>query len=364
MIWVLTFFLSLYTLFIMMSIIGWNRTTAPDKNGHKTSESIAVVIPFRNEEKHLELTIQSVLNQKFSGEFEIILVNDHSEDSSSYIAESYANKHSQIKFYQLDQDTGKKQALDLGIQNTNSPIILQCDADCSHSSSWLNTMHNNFTSDCKLLLGPVQIAESTSGWNWVNVLEMMFLQSITASTLHFGKPTMANGANLMYLKKGYFDYKKSGTGSKSSSGDDQHLLNYLAEKDVESIKYCKDKNAIATTFFPYEWKEMVQQRSRWAKKNFSSKGQDALVGLFFLSVQFITPVLLLLSPASPTFVTHAALFFIVKTSLEFMAIRQSNQFFQTSSLKHTLSFAIIYPFFLLHILINSRKNNTWKGRAI
>ena len=247
MIWFCSILLFIYVVAIALCIIGWARTVPVNKKSGTNSASIAIVIPFRNEENHLASTIESILNQKFSGDFEIILVNDHSEDSSSQIAKNYAEEHTRIYLYQLVDQTGKKQALNFGIKKSNSQIILQCDADCTHNSSWLNTMYDNFSADCKLLLGPVKIENNKCTWNWMNELEMMFLQTITASTLYFGIPTMANGANLMYRKEDYFKYKESGIGSNYSSGDDQHLLNYLAKKDAKSIKYCKDKNTIATT---------------------------------------------------------------------------------------------------------------------
>ncbi len=53
---------------------------------------ISVVIPAFNEEKYIETCLKSLRNQKFDGNFEIIVADDSSEDNTVKIAEKYADK--------------------------------------------------------------------------------------------------------------------------------------------------------------------------------------------------------------------------------------------------------------------------------
>ena len=57
---------------------------------------VSVVMPIYNAEKYLAQAIESVLNQSLK-DFELILVNDGSKDTSLAICETYAKKDARIK---------------------------------------------------------------------------------------------------------------------------------------------------------------------------------------------------------------------------------------------------------------------------
>ena len=65
---------------------------------------ISVVMPVYNSEKYLQESIESILNQTFT-DFEFIIVDDQSTDSSWQIIQEYANKDSRIVAV---KNTGKK----------------------------------------------------------------------------------------------------------------------------------------------------------------------------------------------------------------------------------------------------------------
>lgn len=65
---------------------------------NKKSINLSIIIPVYNSEKYLERCINSLLNQKTKYEYEIILINDGSKDSSVNILEKYKN-NSKIRIY-------------------------------------------------------------------------------------------------------------------------------------------------------------------------------------------------------------------------------------------------------------------------
>ena len=54
---------------------------------------ISVTIPVYNVEKYLSRCLDSVLNQTFGGDYEIICVDDGSTDNSGKILGEYAKKY-------------------------------------------------------------------------------------------------------------------------------------------------------------------------------------------------------------------------------------------------------------------------------
>ena len=68
----------------------------------------SILVPVYNVEKYLEQCVESLLNQTFKGEYEIILVDDGSTDSSGIICDEYAEKHPQIKVIHKKKQRDKK----------------------------------------------------------------------------------------------------------------------------------------------------------------------------------------------------------------------------------------------------------------
>ena len=85
----------------------------------------SVVIPLYNKEKYIAQTLTTVLKQSFS-DFEIIIVNDGSTDSSEKIVQGFSDYR--IRYYSTENQ-GAAAARNLGIEKTTSPYIAFLDAD-------------------------------------------------------------------------------------------------------------------------------------------------------------------------------------------------------------------------------------------
>ena len=351
-----------YIILIVLTIIGWNKNKMVSNN--ENHNFVSVIIPFRNEESNLRTTIESVLKNNTT-QFELILIDDHSEDSSSTIAISFQEKFKNVSVFKLTNTTGKKAAIKLGVEQARAELILQTDADCIVQNTWVSSMACEFKNETKLLIGPVKVAKTNEYWNWFNQLEFGFLQAFTAAAANFNNPIMANGANLMYLKETYWEFEQSKLGDEYASGDDQFLLNHVKSHHPNDIKYVKKQESIVSTVFSSDWKEMVKQRSRWAKKKSTSKGIEVFIGLVLLSSQFLLPVSLIFSLFESEFINLFWTIFILKVVFEFALVSVFMSFFKLKGLKHVPLFTIVYPFFLTKvILLVKNSNNQWKGREI
>lgn len=97
-----------------------------------------VVIPLYNKEKYISSTLDSVMAQTFT-DFEVILIDDASTDSSLKIAEKYLTDSVSIVKHQ--QNKGLSAARNTGIRNANSKFIAFIDSDDLWKPNFLEQMH-------------------------------------------------------------------------------------------------------------------------------------------------------------------------------------------------------------------------------
>lgn len=87
----------------------------------------SIVVPIYNVEKYLSQCIESVLNQDFS-DFELILVDDGSTDSSGEICDEYAKNDDRIRvIHKLNG--GVSDARNIGISKANGEFVCFLDSD-------------------------------------------------------------------------------------------------------------------------------------------------------------------------------------------------------------------------------------------
>lgn len=81
-----------------------------------------------NAEKYLNAAIQSIINQTYN-DWELILINDKSDDESYKIMSKYAERDSRIRIINNVQNLGLTRSLNIGIDCANGEYIARLDAD-------------------------------------------------------------------------------------------------------------------------------------------------------------------------------------------------------------------------------------------
>lgn len=85
-------------------------------------------MPVYNSEKYLDIAIQSILNQTFSG-FEFIIVDDKSTDESLKIIKRYARSDKRIKVLRNSKNLRATKSLNRGLRMARGKYIARMDAD-------------------------------------------------------------------------------------------------------------------------------------------------------------------------------------------------------------------------------------------
>jgi hopene-associated glycosyltransferase HpnB len=114
--------------------------------------SVCAIIPARNEANVLPVSLKSLLNQEYPGEFSIILIDDQSTDKTGEVAQHIANQLNQSDRLKVISGqplpvgwSGKLWAMEQGIQTVRnqglSPdYFLFTDADIEHHSTNLKEL--------------------------------------------------------------------------------------------------------------------------------------------------------------------------------------------------------------------------------
>lgn len=125
-----------------------------------SSKLISIIIPVYNCEKYLEGTLKSILNQDTKG-IEIILINDCSPDNSAAICSKYSKKHENIKFIDLEKNSGVSHARNVGIKESIGKYLLFIDSDDTVTSDSLKIYKDILeTQDCDILVTGSNILEN------------------------------------------------------------------------------------------------------------------------------------------------------------------------------------------------------------
>ncbi|MFD1162980.1 MULTISPECIES: glycosyltransferase family 2 protein [Hwangdonia] len=88
---------------------------------------ISILTPFKNTEAYIEACLNSIVNQTYTN-WELLIVDDASTDSSPNIVKAYADKDSRIKLLKNSGD-GIIDALKLAFGNSKGELITRMDSD-------------------------------------------------------------------------------------------------------------------------------------------------------------------------------------------------------------------------------------------
>lgn len=124
----------------------------------KMIPTISVIVPVYNTEKYLQCCIDSILSQTFT-DFELLLINDGSTDSSGMICDEYAAKDNRINVFHK-KNGGVSSARNVGLDNAKGEWVIFVDADDYLCEESLECLLNGSCADL-VVGGYIRIHRST-----------------------------------------------------------------------------------------------------------------------------------------------------------------------------------------------------------
>jgi glycosyltransferase involved in cell wall biosynthesis len=174
----------------------------PKKQVDKTSEvvsGVSIVIAVKNGSEMLIRHLPMILSQDYPA-FEVIIVDDHSDISEKEMLEKSISNNSHITLIHLQDVTGKKQALSLGISSAKYNFILCTDADCYPTGrNWISSMMQ-YQNGRNMVLGFSPYEKKTGWLNLVIRFETLWTAIQYFGWANIGSPFMGVGRNMLYPK--------------------------------------------------------------------------------------------------------------------------------------------------------------------
>lgn len=125
---------------------------------------VSIVIPAYNEEKYIENCLNSLKDQKTNLKYEVIVVDNNSQDATVKVAQSFKDQFKIRTIHESKQGRGAARAR--GFEEAKGWMILSTDADAIVYPDWIDTLVASLdgkmvatTTSCKTLdLGPLKNA--------------------------------------------------------------------------------------------------------------------------------------------------------------------------------------------------------------
>lgn len=327
----------------------------------------SIIVPYRNEIGNIEQCLRRLMDQQTGYQFEIIAVDDNSEDGSRNVVDKLKKEFPKIQSLYLSNASGKKAAIHHAIGKSIGEMIITLDADIRVSKFWLNTIGDFNTAHApSMIVMPVMFEGETDLFQRMQVVEFIGIMGITGGSIKQKKAIMCNGANLAFLKSKYNEVQGYAGNENIASGDDMFLMLKLKEADLTSVMYLQHTNAIGWTKPMSSLSEFLNQRIRWASKTPHLKDNHIVFAgslILLINVLLVTQFFFVLSGITLPFVWLVC--FALKTFADYNLYRTVRPFFQKE--EDRIAFGLtsfLMPFYSVFVPIAGIfYKPTWKGRG-
>jgi len=243
---------TIYALIITILTIGILILKSKTENEIK---NISIIVAARNEENNISNLLEILSDLNYPKEnYEIIIANDRSEDSTERIIRSYQDKYKNIKLVNIVQENtkliGKKGALDQAINKSAYEYLVFTDADCLPTRNWLKEINKYWYSGVDFWAGYSPLLLKNPFISLLKNLERASIFAVTAGSFGINWGITCTARNMGYRKSVFRENNGfEGIGT-IRSGDDDLLLQKLSKYirkfsflfSSDSIVWSKDRD--------------------------------------------------------------------------------------------------------------------------
>jgi biofilm PGA synthesis N-glycosyltransferase PgaC len=230
--------------------------------GH-TYPPVTILVAGFNEAGSIASSLRSIFLQDYEGSIHIIVINDGSTDNTLQVVTDLLSEHSNLEVIDLQRNGGKAAALNQGLLQCKTDIVITIDADSYILKDGIRHLVGRYLSDpinTKAIAGEILIRNSRENWitkaqEWdyfLGIATIKRIQSLFQGTL------VAQGAFSLYDKKTVIELG----GWPEMVGEDIVLTWKILDA---GHRVGHAENALAFTDCPNTLRKFINQRRRWSR---------------------------------------------------------------------------------------------------
>lgn len=230
----------------------------------KESPLVSILVPCYNEEETVRETIAHLLNLNYSN-YEIIMINDGSTDRTAVVAKKLALDHKNVRFIDLQKNSGKANALYLGLLASRGEFLVCIDSDAVLDKNALLYMIPHFTTEHNgervgAVTGNPRVRNRSSLLARMQLVEYAsIIGSIKRTQRVLGKIMTVSGVIVAFRKKALMDID---LWDRDMITEDI-AVTWKLQKRFWDVRY--EPNAICWMLVPETVRGIWKQRVRWAQ---------------------------------------------------------------------------------------------------
>jgi glycosyltransferase involved in cell wall biosynthesis len=319
-----------YYLYFFTGVLVRNSNVKKGKITFQTQKPpVSVIICAKNEQENLEAFLPLFLEQDYP-DFEVIVVNDGSQDDTETVLNSFSKKYSNLYFTTLSNDvkvlSPKKLAVTVGIKAAKNEILLFSDADCCpQSKDWISLMVRNFLPKTEFVLGFGDYFSEKKIISHLISFDTLFIAMQYLGFAFRGFPYMGIGRNMAYRKATFFRMRGFAGHLHVVSGDDDLIVNSAGNREntqIECVAESKTLSLPKRSFF--QW--IAQKRRHLSAAPLYSAKSKQILGAEVLSRGFFYIFfLLLLLTQNLFFIIFSLSLFLVRYSVQLAVVNLASK---------------------------------------
>ncbi|MFP4470113.1 MAG: glycosyltransferase [Bacteroidales bacterium] len=324
---------------------------------------VSIVITASNQYRSLRDNLPALFEQDYS-DFEVVVVNDNSDDDTDELLKSLSGKYPKLKVVELTQSLnwfrGRKFPLSLGIKSSANELLMLTDADCVPAGRhWLRQMVSAYKSGTCVVLGYASWKSNSRINKWLRFTAfydaLMYLSMALA-----GVPFKGIGRNLSYKKSLFYAHKGFSSHYIIDAGDDELFVNRTASRkntvirpDPEAQVFSTRADGFSAWFKTERTRLLIRRFFRW-KHRFALQLFN-LSNFLFHSLF----VILLVLGVSPLIILGIFLLRFISQMIIFGLSQKRLSEKKLLLLSPVFEFALILIDFLIWLMLIFTKKKKW-----
>ncbi|MDX1283616.1 MAG: glycosyltransferase, partial [Draconibacterium sp.] len=328
---------------------------------------VSIFFTVRNEEENLWKQLPTLLQIR-GVEFEVIVVDDYSQDNSLSVLGLLNQRYKHLRISSLSQETrfSVKLAQNVALKSATNDWVMQIPVSINEiNEDWLKQFSEKIDNSKKLVIAYSSVVSKKGLYNMLFRIENFFQYVKSAGYISNRISFVYSEENLAFNKKNYFDLNGYGSKVKEPFANLELIINSFIRKNATSLIFNRETSIFKNVEVGHsEYFDLLKKSFRienhlpWWKQLILNI--DKLIQLIFLPL--VITVFIVIQGLWPVFISLLSIYLIAYLLIIKIALNRLNE---RKIFIPSLVYGLIMPYFILfyrwHFANKLRRK--WKNKV-